>query len=1451
MSDCDDYFDWDPHENYYDPDYHSPWISDSDATNTSQGDIYGSGDNKSNEVSQNFNDENTLQQCILAGATGTREVKSLKEIIDFSTLSVEMRLLGICSALSCGWIEAAKLFIWYEGTGANFNFSFFHNKRTRPFNFERSDDFSRLSGNLVTLAVERGEGAALKLLMSMGNGAANIHNRLRGPFTSIHIAVQRQHVQCVQCLLIHGANVNSRYPMDTESCAGSTLLQRAVEKGDISLVKVLVGYGADINAIRYDGSTALNIAAARGFLDIANLLIQEGADVNLAPTSLTMTRDEIKRRKDKELQLLNSYQIEDTYLHYFRMNPECLVEACRPLLSAIQNQQEKMVCLLLENGADVNARRWDGHTALLLAVQSGCPQIVLNILKYCPKDEERNKRALYFAIQSMGTEDDVAILQKLLEYGLKLDSTDKTNPDFLRYAVRGNFMGVVRQILEFGANPNESCYEWNDFHPLHIAVIKGHKDMVKLLLKFGADPNAKDRDGNIPLLYATMLSESEIGKILLINGADALSDDLIMIFAAGNCDAKLVKILCERGCEINKRILERKVFHISQAFHEVRTGKIPSPHQRYESFLDFLPKAAGEQSTFDFERRNHFYNSYKVTPLSISARAGRLDTVRLLLEEGVDIHSEDENGITALHEAAQGGHHEIAKMLLSLDANINGESGLGTPLCLAITTQRWTVVELLLKNGAIYGKKEKPGGNLYEIVKSNAPDNIIKLIAKENFLDDHWYLADSLAYVIKQRKIELAMFLINKYQASSTCSFDKLKEIFITCTSTAIEEKLEEEANDFLDLILRLEEFKLSDSYSKLFFISADKGNLNNVTKMLNHGIYVNTAQEGVDLSQRVDLSGYDYLEGQTALHIAAAGGHVDIVKILLQYGASIKTKDEKQRSAIFYASENGHFEIVEILVKHGNQLCQETVFLKEQLDSADNKRKTPLFKASKSGHKEIVEYLLKCGSAPGVRTVHGETPLSIALRKGHLNIAEMLLQNGAAINPKDNWRLTPLLKAVKKGCYETVQFLLKHGAATEIGDDKKNKPLFLAAQKNFLKISDLLLKSGAEVNCFNWKRKTPLHIAVEKGAYEMVELLLEYGAKVNVQDSELKTPLIISVIEGRSENFQTKEVISSKSRNRVKIFKTLLMLNVDLELQDCDGKTALHHAVYGINTEMVRLLVESGAKVESKDKNGKTPLFSAVNSGYVNETPEIIETLLAAGANIDTADANGKSLIVSTLSACDRAPCLKLLLEFGATIDIQRAMKEIERISPMTRTYKNIEILMNHVIKIVAVNKHDKIGGFVKSAARYMVGMNEFRTQCISEVNQMKNEYIGETGVTFFEILIRNHGQLALLVKQEDIAQNFNTNGLEDKFPIYGSLLKTRLKIGKIRNDLIEESVKLSWYLFIHYTVLPFDVIEKVLNYLSNVDLKMLIVTCKPIRASLLGLTPSSSFEELCLFDD
>ena len=190
------------------------------------------------------------------------------------------------------------------------------------------------------------------------------------------------------------------------------------------------------------------------------------------------------------------------------------------LVDAAAGQDAAAVRALLDAGAEVNARRADGATALLWAAHR----------------------------------DDLAMVELLLAAGADPDAADEHGVTPLMRASENASPGVVQALLDAGADPGAA--QSSGLTPLMIAARTGERDVVRGLLAHGADVNAVTHEtGVTALMWAVAAPHPDIVHVLLETGAGVEASSAKgftpLLFAARNGDIELAQALLAAGADVN------------------------------------------------------------------------------------------------------------------------------------------------------------------------------------------------------------------------------------------------------------------------------------------------------------------------------------------------------------------------------------------------------------------------------------------------------------------------------------------------------------------------------------------------------------------------------------------------------------------------------------------------------------------------------------------------------------------------------------------------------------------------------------------------------------------------------------------------------------------------------------------------------------------------------------
>ena len=218
----------------------------------------------------------------------------------------------------------------------------------------------------------------------------------------------------------------------------------------------------------------------------------------------------------------------------------------------------------------------------------------------------------------------VALASELLDYGASIDARDRFGARPLSHAAKFGHLEMVDLLLARGAPID--ARNLAGATALYFAAEGGRTSVAQRLIERGADVNLTGRSGISPVAAAAYAGNDAIVEALLANGADERMPDETgkppIVYAAAGARLDVVKRLLARKIDVNAR---------------------------YPNDLTLLMWAAG--------------------PDEKVPEAQAIEVVTYLLDAGAHIDDRDNRGRTALMIAAEGGHAEIANLLLARDAD--------------------------------------------------------------------------------------------------------------------------------------------------------------------------------------------------------------------------------------------------------------------------------------------------------------------------------------------------------------------------------------------------------------------------------------------------------------------------------------------------------------------------------------------------------------------------------------------------------------------------------------------------------------------------------------------------------------------------------------------------------------------------------------------------------------
>lgn len=674
---------------------------------------------------------------------------------------------------------------------------------------------------------------------------------------------------------------------------------------------------------------------------------------------------------------------------------------------------------------------------------------------------------------------------------------------------------AIQALLKEGVDIN--VRDWDELTALIPAASSGNLDICKLLVKEKIDVNAKDKDGITALMEASIMGHDKVVEFLISSGANvnaaASSEVTSLWLAASEGRIEVMKLLLKKKTDAsNSRVDGITALMTASAGGHVEAVKLllengADPSATDNDGLTALMNAAenGNVETLkailenvnDSDYVNQMSNT-GFTALIIAAAHGHMEAIEYLVGAGANVDAVHDNKVTALMYAAAAGHLDVMKILIEkgkADLEFKHTNG-GTALLEASTAGKYEAIKLLVENGA-----------------------------KVDFFDDDG--VNPLMAIAAQGNLDSQTFVL-----------EELKKT-----------KSETELKDYINL--------LAHSGGSAVMFAAAGGHVECAKQLMEHGADINAVARNKDgyvekLRKMIEEGQVQedepHVDGVTAIHVAAQGGHLEMVKMLIEAGveSSLAHLDDGGRSPLVLAVQGNYGEVASVLVQAGSD--PNTPYVDD-----DGEKHNLLFDSIMVENEEF---------------------------------ALLLIEKGADIYFSDEKNVSTLLQASHRGLTAVVKALLEKHASNsgtadflDVASEDEITPLIAASSEGNAECVNLLLASKANVNAKDKDGTNSVMAASARGHLDVVTALLAAGANVNDQNADGHTALMFAYngknqVETLWERY-TQFVMEAESNGEGK------------DEVDDNGTGPIIEEALKNHTALVQLLVKNGADQSLKDKEG------------------------------------------------------------------------------------------------------------------------------------------------------------------------------------------------------------------------------------------------------------------------
>jgi ankyrin repeat protein len=343
------------------------------------------------------------------------------------------------------------------------------------------------------------------------------------------------------------------------------------------------------------------------------------------------------------------------------------------------------------------------------------------------------------------------------------------------------------------------------------------------------------------------------------------------------------------------------------------------------------------------------------------------------------------------------------------------------------------------------------------------------------------------------------------------------------------------------------------------------------------------------------------------------------------------------------------------------------------------------LHDACSSRNKELVEFLIESGADVNYINKEGHTPLMIACQKGDSKTAKLLIKNGARVDFQFQKNSTALMHAINSKNIDLINLILKNTKNIDFENNDGDTALIIAVQNGDSKIASLLIEAGAHIDQLTSTGESALSVACECNLAEMLDFLIgKLGHFARNENNFLSHYPLSTIIENGDAEVMSVLLKNGLLINALKEESWRLIANASFHgkteiarmlLEKCSASLPLSPPgflsktpipVYELlqrslksasgagNKEIVRMLIEAGAKLDHINSEGE----SATHFAIKKERSEVLLFLLQRTGKLTYKQENGK-MSNELLFALDRPEPDSLIVDILLDFENDASLKQ------------------------------------------------------------------------------------------------------------------------------------------------------------------------------------------------